>query len=51
MKKMFVQLKKLDQNVNEEAVIKQGKLRTYELFKSFFFEKEVYLETVKDVQK
>ena len=37
-------------NVNEEAVIKQGKLRTYALFKSNF-QKEVYLETVKDVQE
>ena len=37
-------------NVNEEAVIKQGKLRTYALFKSNF-QKEVYLQTVKDVQK
>ena len=37
-------------NVNEEAVIKQGKLRSYALFKSIF-QKEVYLETVKDVQK
>ena len=37
-------------NVNEEAFIKQGKLRTYALFKSNF-QKEVYLETVKDVQK
>ena len=37
-------------NVNEEAVIKQGKLRSYDLFKSKF-QKEVYWETVKDVQK
>ena len=37
-------------NVNEEAFIKQGKLRTYALFKSNF-KKEVYLETVNDVQK
>ena len=34
-------------NVNEEAVIK---LRNYALFKSIF-QKEVYLETVKDVEK
>ena len=37
-------------HVNEEAVIKQGKLRTYDLFKSNF-QNEVYLQTVKDVQK
>ena len=37
-------------NVNEEAVIKQEKLRTYDLFKSKF-QKEANGETVKDVQK
>ena len=37
-------------NVNEEAVIKQGQLRIYALFKSNF-QKEVYLQTVKDGQK
>ena len=36
--------------LNEEAVMKHGKLRTYALFKSNF-QKEVYLETVKYVQK
>ena len=40
----------MDKNVNEEGVIKQGKLRTYALFKSNF-QKEVYLETIKVVQK
>ena len=35
-------------NVNEEAFIKQGKLRTYALFKSNF-QKEVYLEFQKEV--
>ena len=37
-------------NINEEGVIKQGKLRTFALFKSVF-QKEVYLETVNDVNK
>ena len=37
-------------SIEQEAVIKQGKLRTYALFKPFFQE-EIYLEIVKDVQK
>ena len=32
-------------NINEEAVIKHGKLRTFALFKSVF-QKEVYLESL-----
>ena len=37
-------------SIEQEAVIKQGKLRTFALFKPFF-QKEIYLEIVKDVHK
>ena len=37
-------------SIEQEAVIKQGKLRTYALFKPFH-QKEIYLETLKDVQR
>ena len=38
-------------NVNDDAVIKQGKLRTFVLFKSGVFQKEVYIEIVTAVNK
>ena len=42
--------KNWSKSIEVEAIIKQGKLRTYVLFKPYFH-KEVYLESVKDIQK
>ena len=36
--------------LGQKALSRQGKYRTYALFKPFF-KREIYLETVKDVQK
>ena len=42
--------KNWSKSIEVEAIIKHGKLRTYALFKPYFHI-EVYLESVKDVQK